>query len=151
MRGYYSLVCKPGSRLKNSLTSNSSKQQSQNSNPGLSDSKPFVPKIIDSLVFTDHVSGGKSGNSVDGEVPLVDFVAFHSMKFVKGVAVDVNNLWNPFHGLKVVRESSVRQWWFYLLKTYTLNVLWKSPCTWLSCAKRWFLFYWCLIDFFVNR
>lgn len=132
--GYYSLACKPGRGLKNHLTSNSSKRQSQNSNPGLSDSKTFVPKIIDSFVFTDHVSGGESGSSADGEVQLVDFLAFHSMKFVEGVTV-----------MSIIYETLFMawKWWerapshsgdFYLLKTYTLNVLWKSPCTWLSCA-----------------
>ena len=103
------------------------KHVSQSSNPGLSDSKTSVPKIIDSLVFTDHVSGGKSGNSADGEVPLVHFLAFHSVKFVE-IYETLFMAW---------------KWWergpshsgdFYLLKTYTLNVLWKSPCTWLSCA-----------------
>ena len=41
---------------------------------------------------------GKTGNSADEEVTLVDFLEFHSLTFVKGVTVDVSNPHNPFYG-----------------------------------------------------
>lgn len=57
-------------------TSKNSKWQSQNSNPGVSDGKAFVFKIIESFVFSDHISGGKTGDSDDGKGTLGDSWSF---------------------------------------------------------------------------
>lgn len=130
--------------LKNHLTSNSSKRQSQNSNPGLSDSKTFVPKIIDSFVFMIMFQVGKVAVLLMGG-PISGFPSISFCEVCGRGYSDVNLIYETlFMAWKWWERAPSHSGDFYLLKTYTLNVLWSHHahdflCNDFTMSSRWFL------------